>query len=290
MLAAPILTDLAERERSAEATSASVDTAVVDSGADAFERAAPDEPLELRQLGDQPILDDLRRDSMRRHRPLSYATARNIMFARDGIEDVDGRIEGFYTGRTIAADGSRTPSTDCRLADGTSVRCELNTEHLVPLRELRRHLGATSAAFEIARADLHHLAPTDSRANRARYHYPFGVTLCHHRRDCAFDEETRIGPDTSGASAAECTYGGTPECVVMVRPDRRGDAARATFYLSMRYRVPIPAKIESILRIWHAQDPPDYRERVRNEEVAAAQGNENPFIVDSSLVGRIDDF
>ncbi len=89
---------------------------------------------------------------------------------------------------------------------------------------------------------------------------------------------------------------------------RRGDVARAVLYMDVRYdgsdhsdgseepdliltddrdlivsdntnpQDPAYMGILSTLLAWHDQDPPDDVERARNEVVAAAQGNRNPFI------------
>jgi hypothetical protein len=89
---------------------------------------------------------------------------------------------------------------------------------------------------------------------------------------------------------------------------RRGDVARALFYLDVRYdgsdhqdgseepdliltddralivsdntnpQDPAYMGVLSTLLEWHDQDPPDDVERARNEVVFAAQGNRNPFI------------
>lgn len=91
--------------------------------------------------------------------------------------------------------------------------------------------------------------------------------------------------------------------------DRRGDIARALFYMDLRYEggahqsgtpepnlvlTDDPALIQqsatgsnlavaymgklSVLLQWHAQDPVDAKEFARNNEVFAQQGNRNPFI------------
>lgn len=91
--------------------------------------------------------------------------------------------------------------------------------------------------------------------------------------------------------------------------ERRGDFARAMFYMDLRYEggthqsgTPEPDLVLtdnlalinqsstgsniavaymgklSVLLQWHAQDPVDAKEFARNNKVAAAQGNRNPFI------------
>ena len=75
-----------------------------------------------------------------------------------------------------------------------------------------------------------------------------------------------------------------------VRPERRGDIARAHFYFSVRYLKPISSVEEPTLREWNKSDPPDERERARNDAIEALQRNRNPFIDRPDLVDQIDDF
>ena len=74
------------------------------------------------------------------------------------------------------------------------------------------------------------------------------------------------------------------------RPSVRGDISRSLFYFSVRYDAPIEEDEENMLRRWHVDDPVDERERKRAAVIEQEQGNSNPFILDSSTVGRISDF
>lgn len=87
--------------------------------------------------------------------------------------------------------------------------------------------------------------------------------------------------------------------------DRRGDAARCILYMAVRYQggtgpdgslepdlrltnnpsliqtgaAPVAYMgLSSVVLAWHAEDPPDQKERDRHDIVAAAQQNRNPFI------------
>ena len=83
--------------------------------------------------------------------------------------------------------------------------------------------------------------------------------------------------------------------------DRRGDIARAMFYMDVRYEGDVAGEpdlvltdnrslissadggvaymgLKSVLLQWHRQDPVDEKERDRNDAVFAYQGNRNPFI------------
>ena len=90
--------------------------------------------------------------------------------------------------------------------------------------------------------------------------------------------------------------------------DRKGDIARATLYMDLRYEGGVNASgvvepdlvatdepgliqttgmnttglaytgLLSILIEWHTLDPPDEREQLRNAIVFSFQGNRNPFV------------
>ncbi|NCB38422.1 MAG: hypothetical protein EOM80_06585 [Erysipelotrichia bacterium] len=75
-----------------------------------------------------------------------------------------------------------------------------------------------------------------------------------------------------------------------VRPQSRGNIARAIFYFSTRYAKRIAPSEEEVLRKWHQEDPVDVHEKSRNERVEAIQGNRNPFIDKPEFVNNISDF
>ena len=80
------------------------------------------------------------------------------------------------------------------------------------------------------------------------------------------------------------------DCVMMVRPERRGDIARAQFYMAVRYDMPLEDEMEAALRSWNDADPPDAREQARNDAVEDGQGNRNPFVDRPDFVSRITDY
>ena len=153
--------------------------------------------------------------------------------------------------------------------------------------------------------DCHHLFLCDDGYNTARSNKPF-------QDASAGTSEYQVDGGTSG------TYPGTSNWSTgsyttgrwQVWSERRGDIARAMFYMDVRYAGgvhggtgwPEPDLIltddrnlidsrntgnnESIgymgllstLLVWNAQDPPDARERRRNDVVFQHQGNRNPFV------------
>ena len=244
-------------------------------------------------LMDDALLFALRFDAEAVMTPLGYNDARDRMYAPGGIEDNAGRIEGIYSGRTVDTDGTRTPSMNCQLVDGTQTTCAFNTEHTVPRGTLRDALGEPSLEYDAAEGDLHHLYPSDETANNLRASFDFGLTDCATQSNCRFDEESQLGLPVGMSGDTNCPQGVDPGeslCVMQVRPVRRGDIARAWFYMSMRWELPISSATEAVLRGWHIEDPPDPRENARNDAVQIAQGNRNPFVDDPGLVDRIADF
>lgn len=137
---------------------------------------------------------------------------------------------------------------------------DMNCEHTWP---------QSHGAVGIAKSDLHHLFPTDSSANSTRGSLPFGQV-----------------------SNAEWAEGGS-KCdgdVFEIRPEHRGNAARAKFYFAVRYGKQIGAEEEATLREWNKEDPIDAAEKARNDKIENLQHNRNPFIDHPEFIDRISDF
>ena len=136
----------------------------------------------------------------------------------------------------------------------------MNIEHSWPQSK-----GATGPA----KSDMHHLFPTDSVANSTRSSLPFGIV-----------ENPKWAEGGSKCDGKRFD----------VRPQSRGNIARAIFYFSTRYAKRIAPSEEEVLRKWHQEDPVDAHEKSRNERVEAIQGNRNPFIDKPEFVNNISDF
>lgn len=269
---------------------ATVDSA--DAGSDMLDVAEdvlPDAPDVFPGLQDEALLAAIHDDLAASHIVMTYGEARDEMYAIGGIDDHDGRVEGVYTGRTVVTDGTRVPSTDCRLIDGTPDPCAFNTEHTWPRSKLHLYLGDGTAIYNTAEADIHHIFPSEQRINGARGSMDFGDTDCDDSSSCTVNDQSLIGLRVGAVGDSPC-FDTDPGCVMDVRPLRFGDVARAQFYMAARYDMPIDPLVEDTLRIWHGLDPPDDRERARNTAIEAVQGNRNPFVDNPSLVDRISDF
>ncbi len=179
------------------------------------------------------------------HVSVGYQSAQDIVFT--DIDNHDGYVECVYTGRKL--------KTNCEPS-----ATNMNIEHTWPQSQ-----GATG----IAKCDLHHLFPSDSKANGIRGNNPFG-----------------------NVSHPTWEQGGskTDKHVFEVRPEQRGDTARGKFYFSVRYRMPIPPQEEKVLRQWHKEDPVTDAERKRNDRIENYQHNRNPFVDRPDFVDMINDF
>ena len=124
--------------------------------------------------------------------------------------------------------------------------------------------------------DLHHLYPTDSRANSTRKNHLFSMVEGKPLRNC---------------SASKYGSGRFSEYLAFEPPaNHRGNVARALFYFSVRYNIEIDDAEERYLRKWHESDPVDSFERKRNDLVEKFQGNRNPFIDYPKWVYRIKNY
>ena len=140
-----------------------------------------------------------------------------------------------------------------------------------------------------ARTDAHHLmlSDVDYNSDRGNKYFDNCVSGC-----------TELPTDSyngQGGAGESNWYNGS---VFEVWDARKGDIARAMFYMAIRYEgnavnevdlelTDNPAEIQtgqpkmgllSVLLEWHEQDPVDLIELYRNDEVFALQENRNPFV------------
>jgi len=220
---------------------------------------------------EDPLLRGLY-ESINGNAVLGYDRARDLLFTQ--VEVRDGWIECIYSGATTRRSG-RVPSG-------------WNCEHSWPQSQLDKKPNP--------RSDLHHLFPITQLANSARGDWDFGETT---------DQPKKQFCDVQGGCSRVGTCGQAGQTVFEVRPARRGDLARAHFYMVARYRYDPKVQLdddrnpgngsisdgeEAVLRRWHREDPVDARERERNGRIEKLQGNRNPFVDDPSLVDQILNF
>lgn len=159
-------------------------------------------------------------------------------------------------------------------------------EELVPISESSINCEHTwpqskfSKAFnnELQKSDLHHLFPTDMKANSTRGNYEFAEVVSNiNLKNC----------DASKSGASVVSGGNT-----FFEPpsEHKGNVARALFYFSVRYKMAISREQQTFLRKWNDQDPVDDAEMLRNDEIEKLQGNRNPFIDYPNLAQDISKF
>lgn len=201
------------------------------------------------------------------HRPLtSYTQARKYIMQRVHLaEDRNGYyVQDVYCQITFRSKvgPNRMPSHN-----------EINIEHTWPQSRFNR---SQSKAFQ--KSDLHHLYPTDSRANGKRGNVHFGQ-FKNGRRALDHCTASRVGRiSETGKEGFEPPT------------KHKGNVARALFYFSIRYDIRISDYEEFMLRQWNLIDPVDEEEMLRNDFIERIQGNRNPFIDDPELSDLISDF
>ncbi len=197
-------------------------------------------------------LKDCLYNLVKSHSALGYETAKDKLFST--ISNDNGYVECVYTGRRIKT-RNKPNNTD------------MNCEHTWP-----KSRGAGSGA---AKADLHHLFPTDSNTNSRRSSLEFGVVDQNNWSE---------GGSKRGICQPSGTYCFEP------RDQHKGDAARAIFYMAIRYKLYINQNEEMHLQKWNQQDPPDQWEKDRHERIVKYQKKRNPFIDVPDLAAYIRDF
>lgn len=199
---------------------------------------------------------------------LSYNGARQKMFS--AIDNVGGKVRCVYTGVEMATTG---------IPNGNI----MNTEHTWPQSKFGERLPM--------RADLHHLFPSLNRPNGARANNPFDEIDDHQHQAwwrSAMPQSTI--PDASQIDE----FSESRPAVFEPREDHKGNAARALFYFWVVYGNDgvTPDWIQPqipVLVAWHTKDPISPTELQRSHSIREAQGNENPFVLDPTLVFRVVD-
>lgn len=204
------------------------------------------------------------------HKSLGYKTARKELFGNMHLkEDNNGYfIEDVYCQKKIT-------KMDTKIGPGVIPNNNvLNAEHTWPQSRFSRQFNN-----ELQKSDLHHLYPTDSRANSKRGNFEFadvggkGIS-----EDC---NDSKFGRADDGQGSRD-----------RFEPPRehKGNVARSLFYFSVRYKISLSPSEEAYLREWHQIDPVDDEEMRRNDEVHDLQGNRNPFLDYPELVDLISKF
>ncbi len=201
------------------------------------------------------------------HRSVGYKGARKVLFGKIHLEKDDN---GSYFVRDVYCRKKITRKVTYIGPNTIPNNNVINCEHTWPQSRFSRRFQKGTQ-----KSDLHHLYPTDSRANSSRGNHEFADVNGDELTDC---EGSYVGTEKARGYKFE------PPA------EHKGNVARALFYFSIRYKLRISSDEEENLRRWHAQDPVDAQELERNNVIHQVQGNRNPFIDYPELVAQINDF
>lgn len=200
------------------------------------------------------------------HKSIGYRGARKVLFGKIHLQK-DSR--GYFLTDVYCRKKITINVTDLgpNIIPSNGV---INCEHTWPQSKFSKNFDKG-----LQKSDLHHLYPSDPAANSTRGNSEFAEVDGEQLNNC------------------EASYMGSEKWrgVYFEPPDEhKGNVARALFYFSVRYKLPISSLQEGHLRKWHVLDPVDYEEEKRNELIQKVQGNRNPFIDYPNLVDDIADF
>lgn len=218
------------------------------------------------QEQDQAMKADLFLQTSKGHRPVGYDPAKKFLFGQLHLEKNE---KGYFVHDQYCGVDFTSGVGPGNLPDQN----QLNTEHTWPQSKFTGNFNKGTQ-----KSDLHHLYPTDSKANSTRGNYDFAeVTTNQNLKNCAL---SKSGPSvTSGGN----NYFEPPTA-------HKGNVARALFYFSVRYKIAISDDQEEFLRRWNHLDPVDDAEVARNNAIEKLQGNRNPFIDHPEYADAISNF
>ena len=203
---------------------------------------------------------------------LGYKKGRDILYTK--IDNKNGVLTGIYTGYSVNVDpDSDTPRQD-------AYRQNINAEHIYP---------QSKGAKGKAKSDLHSLFPSRVNTNSTRSSNPFAeINDSLTQKWFRDDQLLRTKPTAFIDEYSESTSN-----LFEPRENKKGDVARAMFYFYTIYCSSANANDPNFFRLqkttlcqWNGADPVDDRELERSHLVANFQGNENPFVIDATLVDR----
>lgn len=206
-------------------------------------------------------------------RSLSYKEARSYLFGKLHLRQTEKgyTLKGVYCQKEFTRSTPGIGKLGPMMIPNSNT---LNCEHTWPQS---RFSGGFSKGTQ--KGDLHHLFPTNSKANSLRSNFKFAEV----------DRMVNETPDCEGPKLGTLDNDGR-EYYYEPPKSHRGNVARALFYFSVRYKIHISENEEKFLRKWHIEDPVDAEEKERNDMIEDIQKNRNPFIDFPHLVDNINDF
>lgn len=207
-----------------------------------------------------------------RHTPISYNEARKVLLGKlELLQDkgqyalYDAYCEKMFTQKDFG--GMQGPKPDT-----IPEHSVFNVEHTWP----QSRFSSKFPKF-FQKGDLNILYGVSTLANSSRQNLEFA------------DVQTEQSPVCPAVRRGWVR--GNSGAVFFEPPDHhKGNVARAIFYFSTRYQLPISEVEETSLRRWHQLDPVDQAERTRLDAIFEIQKVRNPYIDHPELVDLISDF
>ena len=195
-----------------------------------------------------------------------YRSARVYLY--NTVDSEKKKVYTLYSGLYFRGSGTNFKESGDQNGDGYA-NDVVNCESIWPQSKFNKALPM--------RSDLHHLYPTLSIPNSRRGSFPFGVVE-------NAEYSTRLGSKYGGQEYEPAD-------------EAKGNVARAMLYFYTRYynrKIDRKTNMGSfffsrlpLLIKWHRQDPPDARERRRNQKIFEFQKTRNPYIDHPEYVNRI---
>ena len=204
---------------------------------------------------------------------LSYDKARDTLYLR--IDRFEGKVKGIYSEYSVNLPNGVDPSSHI-YNNGSGLDCE----HVWP-----QSMYEGSAPMK---SDMHHLRPAKSNVNSARSNKPYGEI-----DDSQTDHWYWLNSDLTNIPNSNINqYSESTSGLFEPREDKKGDLARSIFYFFTMYSNVANQQFFDVqkdtLYSWHILDPPTVDEINRTWAIAQYQSNKpNPYILDTSLVGRV---
>ncbi|MEP0909914.1 endonuclease [Leptolyngbya sp. GB1-A1] len=202
---------------------------------------------------------------------LGYGSARDLLYTQ--IDNQGGIVTDIYGGYTVSiSKNSAKPRQEAGQKG-------INAEHVWP-----QSMGAQGSA----KSDLHNLFASRIEINSDRSNYPFAEIPDNQTTSWYLDdEELPVKPSLQDIDK----YSEFKRGAFEPREEKKGDVARVMFYFRTVYPELADESFfetqQGTLCKWQADDPIDTSEVARSRAIArTAQGNENPFVLDSTLAER----
>ncbi len=226
------------------------------------------EKIDNGTLTNQTLKDNLLRVLNSTHRSVGYNTAKRFLFGQLHLKNSE---QGYYVHDVYCRIDYQKGVGPNQVPDQNQINCE----HTWPQSKF-------SSRFpdEIQKSDLHHLFPTDSKANSTRGNFHFA--------DVSENKSGNLSHCGSSKSGPSVLEGG--DHFFEPPTEHKGNVARALFYFSVKYSIAIDDKEEEFLRRWNDLDPIDAEEIARNEAIFQIQNSRNPFIDIVNLDDSIQNF